>query len=284
MPEKPVVLPELGAPTTDTHAHLDMLDDPAGALERAAMAGIEFVCTIADATEHARGTLESLQSWIDEAAARLRDWDVPRTPPAVRIVVGVHPHNAKAFNAALESDVRSFAEDPRVCAIGEAGLDFHYNHSPRADQRRAYRRQLEIAHELHLPAILHLREAGDEGIDILREVGVPPAGCVLHCFTEGPETAERFLDLGCYISFAGAVTFARAEAIRAAAAIVPLERLLVETDSPFLAPTPYRGRPNEPAFVTLCAAKVAEVKGLDTAAVATAALANARNLFDRPRS
>jgi TatD DNase family protein len=172
-------------------------------------------------------------------------------------------------------------DDSRVRALGELGLDFHYDHSPHDDQRSMFRRQLALAHETGLPVVVHLREAHAEGLAILRDVGVPSAGCVIHCFTEGAELAEEFLDLSdsIVISFAGPVTFSKAEQIREAARVVPIDRLLVETDCPFLAPAPYRGRPNEPAFAVLNAAKVASAKGLEPAEVATAALANARRLF-----
>jgi len=199
----------------------------------------------------------------------------------VRLIVGWHPHNASAGDDALFARLRELAADPRVGGFGELGLDFHYDHSPRDDQRAWFRRHLELAREVGLPVEIHLREAHDEGLALLREVGVPEAGCIIHCFTEGPELAERFLELGCHISFAGPVTFKKAEALREAARIVPLDRLLVETDCPFLAPHPYRGRPNEPAFAVLNAATVADVKGVAHAEVAAAALENARTLFGR---
>lgn len=282
MPEKPVVLPKLGARTADTHAHLDMLDDPAGALERASLAGVMFICTVADATEHGRGTFESLQSWLDEAEQRMTDWGLPHPEaPEVVIVLGVHPHNAKAWNDEVEAELRELARDPRVRALGEMGLDYHYDHSPRELQRDVFRRQLEIAHELDLPAVLHLREAHEDGLAILSDVGLPPAGCIIHCFTEGPETAARFLEIGCHLSFAGPVTFSRGQDIRDAAATVPLDRLLVETDCPFMAPAPHRGHANEPAFAVLNVAKIADVKGVEPKEVALQVLENARRLFRR---
>jgi TatD DNase family protein len=148
-------------------------------------------------------------------------------------------------------------------------------------QRAAFEHHLSLAHELGFPVIVHLREAHDEGYAMLRNGGLPPAGCVLHCFTEDVATAERFLELGCWLSFAGPVTFKKAHAIREAAAITPLDRLLVETDCPFLAPEPFRGRKNEPAFTVLNARAVAVAKGLEPAEVAAAGLANARRLFAR---
>jgi TatD DNase family protein len=276
---RPVELPDLGAPVADTHAHLVMLDDPAGALERAAMARVSYIGAIVDATESPEGTFHNLATWLEEAGARLADWAVGASAPEVRIVLGTHPHNAKDHTPEVEADVAGWAEDPRVGAIGEIGLDYHYDHSPRGDQRRAFRSQVALAKRLGLPVVVHLREAHDEGYAILEEEGLPEAGCILHCFTEGPETAERFLALGCHISFAGPITFAKADPMREAVKVVPLDRLLAETDCPFLAPAPYRGRTNEPAWVTLVAAKLAEIRGEDPAELASSVVANARRLF-----
>jgi len=272
-------LPDLGALSVDAHAHLDMLDDPVGALERSARAGLALVATIVDLTESPETTLDGVEEWRTQAAERLRPDGL--VPPEVRLVVGWHPHNAKAHSEALLERLRELAADPRVGAIGEVGLDFHYDHSPRDDQRASFRMHVELAHETGLPVIVHLREAHEEGAATLAEVGVPPGGCVIHCFTEGPELAERFLDMGCSISFAGPVTFPKAHQLREAAAVVPLDRLLVETDCPFLTPHPYRGRTNEPAFAVLNAEAVAAAKAIAPAAVASAALENARVLFGR---
>jgi TatD DNase family protein len=166
-----------------------------------------------------------------------------------------------------------------VIAWGEIGLDYHYDHSPRGDQRRAFRSQLQLAKRLGLPAVVHLRDAHDEGYAILEEEGLPDAGCVVHCFTDGPELAKRFLDLGCHISFAGPVTFGKADQIREAARLVPLDRLLVETDCPFMAPAPYRGRTNEPAWAVLNAVRIAEVKGMGATELAASLYSNAKRLF-----
>ena len=272
-------LPDLGAPSVDAHAHLDMLDDPVAALVRAARAGIALVATVVDLTEEPEATLDGLSGWLDETAAALESDGL--AAPDVRLIVGWHPHNAKEGDESLFARLRALASDPRVGAFGELGLDFHYDHSPRDVQRAWFRRHLELAHEVGLPVEIHLREAHGEGAALLSEVGIPPAGCVIHCFTEGPALAERFLDLGCLISFAGPVTFKKADELREAARIVPLDRLLVETDCPFLAPHPYRGTRNEPAFAVLNAAAVAEARGADPAEVAAAALANARRLFGR---
>jgi TatD DNase family protein len=273
-------LPQLGASCADTHAHLDMLDDPAGALERAALAGVTFIATVADATEMPRGTYDSLQEWGDTAQQRLDEWGVPdRVPPTVRVIVGTHPHNAKGYSQLVAEDTMVLGADPRTVAIGEIGLDFHYAHSPQGAQRLAFRDQLVIAEQLDLPVVVHLREAHEEGLGILEQVGVPTAGCVIHCFTEGPELAKQFVELGCHVSFAGPITFKNADEIRAAAAVVPLDRILTETDCPFLAPEPYRGKTNEPAWTTFTVAALAQARGEDPAELAAASYANALKLF-----
>lgn len=285
MPKRPTELPRLGASTADTHAHLEMLDDPAGAIERAAMAGIDFIVTVVDVTETPEGTFDLLDSWIGEAQERLAEWELPDVKlPDVRIILGAHPHNAKDFDQAAEERMLAYVADPRVVGIGEIGLDFHYDHSPRIVQRHAFRKQLDGAHRCGLPAIVHLREAHEEGLGILKDVGMPDAGCVIHCFTGDAELVREFIDMGCYISFAGPVTFKNADAIRTAVAAVPLDRLLVETDCPFMAPEPYRGMANEPAWAVLTAAKVAEVRGIEPEVLAKATLENARRIFadDRP--
>jgi TatD DNase family protein len=290
---KTVVLPRLGAPTADTHAHLDMLADPAGALVRAARAEVTMVCTIVDLTEEPEVTFDGLAGWLAEAGEILGASegdtvgaeDLPGLdPPDVRLILGVHPHNASAYDAAMHETLRATARAAHsapVVGLGELGLDFHYDHSPRDAQRDAFRRQLSLAHELDLPVTVHLRDGHEEGMAILQECGVPRAGCIIHCFTEGPRTAERFLALSdaVYISLAGPVTFSKAQQIRDALQVVPLDRMLLETDSPFLAPAPYRGEPNEPAFTVLNAARIAEVLGLDMATVASCCLANARRVF-----
>jgi TatD DNase family protein len=275
-----VEVPRLGAQTADTHAHLDMLDDPAGALERAAVAGVMFIATVADVTEAPLGTFDAFGTWMTEAQERMDLWGVPHPEtPEMRIIVGVHPHNAKGYTPEVADTLRQLASDPRVGAIGETGLDFHYDHSPRDHQRRAFEAQLAMAHDLGLPVVVHIREAHEEGIAILRDVGVPKAGCIIHCFTEGPKTAELFLEMGCHLSFAGPVTFPRADILLQAVEVVPLDRLLAETDCPFMTPVPQRGRSNEPAWVTFTVQKLAEVKGLPSEEVAAAILTNARRVL-----
>jgi TatD DNase family protein len=277
--ERPVELPSIGR-VADTHAHLDMLDDPAGALARAAVAGVGFIATVADVTEDAERTFEQLASWEEAASRELATLPGPPPPlPVVRIIVGCHPHNASALDADAEERLRELACDPRVCAIGEAGLDFHYDHSPRDEQRRAFRASLAVARDVGLPVVVHLREAHEEGAAILAEEGVPGAGCIIHCFTEDAPLALRFVEMGCHVSFAGPTTFKKGGSMREAASVLPLDRILVETDCPFLAPEPYRGRRNEPAWVTLTAAVVADSRSEEPAQVAEALYGNARALL-----
>jgi TatD DNase family protein len=290
---KTVMLPDLGAPTADTHAHLDMLADPVGALVRAARSGVELVCSIVDLTEEPEVTLDGLSGWLTEAGRVLAASEgetvglqdpASLRAPEVRLILGVHPHNASRYDDAAHDRLRALVRslpDGLVVGLGELGLDFHYDHSPRDAQRDAFRRQLGLAHELGLPVTVHLRAAHDEGLAILAECGVPAAGCIIHCFTEGPKTAEAFLALSpaVMISIAGPVTFAKAQQIRDALAVVPLDRILAETDSPFLAPAPYRGEANEPAFVVMNVSKIAEVLGRPACEVAAATLANARRVF-----
>lgn len=283
---RPVPTPDFaGASIADTHAHLDMLDDPGLALARAALAGVRFIATVADVTEDAWRTYEELPSWLANAGEILASSghaDVPL--PRVRVVLGAHPHNASDWNAEAEAELRRLAGDPLTCALGEMGLDFHYDHSPRDRQRDVFAIHVGLAQELDLPGVVHLREAHVDGAGILREFGPLPAGFILHCFNLEPAAMEPFLELGCHVSFAGPVTFKKAEEVRESARAVPGGRLLTETDCPFMAPEPFRGRPCEPAFVVFTAARVAEARGEDLASCAQATFRAAEALLDRRRS
>ena len=279
---RPIAAPDFGGvPVADTHAHLDMLEDPTAALANAARAGIGFVATVADPSEDAARSYEELGAWLEYAVAQL---PAGTTLPAVRVILGVHPHNAKDFSPEVESLMRTLAADPLTCAVGEIGLDYHYDYSPRDVQRAVFRRQLELAHELALPAVVHLREAHEDGEAILREVGIPEAGCILHCYNLGPEPMRPFLELGCYVSLAGPVTFKKSDEIREAAALIPADRLLTETDCPFMAPEPFRGRKNEPALTLFTAARIAEARGEALPEFARTAYANALRVLDQERS
>ena len=197
----------------------------------------------------------------------------------VHATVGLHPHDASAGVATI-ADLFDGAHRP--VAVGECGLDYHYDHSPRDVQREAFAAQIALANRLGLPLVIHTREAWDDTFAILDAEGVP-ARTIFHCFTGGPDEARRALDRGAHVSFSGIVTFNGAPEVRAAAALVPLERTLVETDSPFLAPVPHRGKSNRPAWVPFVGARLAEVHGVAVEAVrdATRAAAEAAFALDR---
>jgi TatD DNase family protein len=281
MPSGPIELPRLGAQTADTHAHLDMLDDPAGALERASIAGVMLIVNVADLTESPENAFEHLEGWLEGAQQRLDDWEIPHgTPPQVRVIVGTHPHNAKSHTGTSVALLEEYAANPLTVGVGEIGLDFHYDHSPRDVQARVFEEQLAFACDSRLPVVIHLRDAFAEGVEIMERIGLPEAGCVMHCFTADTDEVREFLDMGCHISIAGPVTFKKADPLRTAVVVVPADRLLVETDAPFLAPEPHRGRPNEPAFVTLTVERIARLRGERTDVIARATMKNARRVFN----
>jgi len=188
--------------------------------------------------------------------------------------VGLHPHEASHG----VDTVRDLVGHPRVVAIGEAGLDHHYDHSPRDAQRVAFAEQIALAHQHDLPLVIHTREAWDETFDLLDAEGMPRR-CVFHCFTGGPDELDRCLERGAHVSFSGIVSFASATELRDAAVRCPLESMLVETDSPYLAPVPHRGRPNQPAWVAAVGTAIADLRGLPVADLARTTTANARRVF-----
>jgi TatD DNase family protein len=187
---------------------------------------------------------------------------------------GLHPHEAK-FGV---DTIVGFLDDPHVIAIGECGLDYYYDHSPRELQREAFAAQIQLAHERHLPLVVHTRDAWDDTFDVLAAEGAPER-LIFHCFTGGPAEANRCLDLGAFLSFSGIVTFPSSSEVKAAAARCPMDRMLAETDSPYLAPVPKRGRTNQPAFVTHVVQHLADLLDLPTERVRAATAANARLAF-----
>jgi TatD DNase family protein len=255
----------------DSHAHLDFddfRDDLPGVLARAAAAGVGRI--VAVGLWRGPGDFGNA---LDLARAR---------PGTFSATVGVHPHECGRVPEEDWAESARLARDPLVVGVGETGLDYHYDLSPRPVQQASFRRSIAIAREAGKPLVVHVREADADCAAILGVEGVPPAGGVIHCFTGDAAAARAYLDLGLLISVAGVVTFRNAEAIREAVRIVPRDRLLVETDSPFLAPVPFRGKRNEPARVALVAEKVAEIWGATLAEVAEATTANARRLFRLP--
>jgi len=275
----------------DSHCHLQdefgprddgpvepRADRLAGAIARASEAGVtRLVCVGTGATS----SIEAV-----DLARSLRRPGGPAAAEGVALwaTVGLHPHDAvegvDGLDALLAAEVthRPDGVDPVVVGIGECGLDYHYDHSPRPVQREAFALQIELARRHDLALVVHTRDAWDDTFDLLA-AGGPPERTIIHCFTGGPDEARRSLDLGASLSFSGVVTFKNAGDVREAAALCPPDRLLVETDSPFLTPVPHRGTPNEPARVPLVGAAIAQVKGVETAEVASWSTANARRAF-----
>jgi len=252
----------------DSHCHIDMPQfdaDRDEVVARARAAGLAEMLIVGEADENA-----GLQRALDVAAK----FALPAT-------AGVHPHQARLAEDATWDEIAGLAREGRILAIGEIGLDFHYDYSPRDAQRKVFRRQIRLARDVGLPIVVHTREADDETAAILEEEGARETGGVIHCFTGGPALARRALDLGFLISFSGILAFPRAEVIQQVAREVPEDRLLVETDAPFLAPPPHRGKRNEPAFVVEVARRLAALRGSSVEAIGKAARRNYARLFRR---
>ncbi len=213
---------------------------------------------------------------IDELFELSRKYD------RLYIALGLHPHEAKDWNASAEASLREAATQPKVVAIGECGLDFYYNHSEPDQQRHAFAAQIRIARELKKPIIVHCRDAWDEVMTLLETEGNGEIRGVFHCFTGGPQLLPRIAALDFYISFSGIVTFKNAKEIQAAAKEAPADRILVETDCPFLAPQQMRGKRNEPAYVWHVAEKVAELRNEELDALCARCVDNTRALFNLP--
>lgn len=197
-------------------------------------------------------------------------------------VVGIHPHEAKYFDENTLPALAALLQQPRIVGVGEIGLDYYYDHSPREIQRDVFARQLDFAYEQGVPAVFHVRDAHGDVTDLFRaQRGRLPAG-VLHCYTGSVESAREYLSMGFYISFSGSVTFKNAHNLQEAARYVPIDRLLVETDSPYLAPAPMRGQRNEPAYVRYVAEKVAELRGIPLEELIAQTTANVERLYGLP--
>jgi len=250
----------------DSHAHLDFEDyqDLDAVIARAREAGLVHVVVVGQFPRPRRAL---------ELARRDRAF--------FSATAGIHPHDAAQATAQDFDDLRRLCEEPDVIAVGECGLDFHYDRSPREVQREVFVEQIRLAKQVRKPLVVHTREADLETADILaRELG--PDGGVIHCFTSDWTAAQRYLALGMSLSFSGVLTFKNADAVRDAAARAPLDRLLVETDCPFLAPLPHRGKRNEPAFVAHTAARLAQVRGLPAEEIAIITTGNARRALRLP--
>ncbi|NLN07347.1 MAG: TatD family hydrolase [Firmicutes bacterium] len=250
---------------TDSHAHLideRFQQDYEQVLERARTAGVTTIINVG-------------YDLASSAAA----CDLAEKAEGLYAAVGIHPHEASSYTAETARMLRKLAAHPKVVALGEMGLDYYYNHSPRHVQQEVFRKQLGLARELSLPVIIHDRDAHDDLYRILCEENAQEVGGVLHCFSGDTAFAAKCLQLGFYLSLAGPVTFQNAGELLEVAKMVPSERLLIETDAPYLAPVPYRGRRNEPAYVRLVAEKIAALRGMETAEVAEMTSRNARAVF-----
>lgn len=261
----------MASPLVDSHCHIagpEFTDDLAAVVERARGAGVEHAFVILAADDEPE---------LQQAETVTRAW------PEVRYAIGVHPHAAGKFSgdpAGAGHQVRAcIARQPLARAVGEIGLDYHYDYAPRDAQQQVLRAQVRVARELGLPVVIHSREAEDDTFSILAEEQAAEVGGVFHCFTGDRAMARRVLDAGYYLSLAGIVTFPKALELKDVARMVPEDRLLIETDSPFLAPVPHRGGRNEPAHVARVAEVIAELRGTSAEAVGQAALSNFRRLF-----
>jgi TatD DNase family protein len=256
----------------DSHAHIEMHDfdsDRTAVIQRAREAGVDIIVCVGDGEVAA-----------DSHAAA---FDLAEKHPYIYTTVGVHPHEARLFDSELEEKLKDLSQHERVIAWGEIGLDYHYDNSPRDVQREAFRRQLQLARERSLPAVIHTREAETDTLMVLKEewAGAGLSG-VIHCFTGTREFAERAIELGFLISFSGVVTFKKSEDLRETARRLPIDRILIETDAPFLAPVPYRGRRNEPALVIETARAIAGLRDTPVEEIGRITSDNFRRIFRLP--
>ncbi len=254
----------------DSHCHLDFPDfqeDFDAVLSRAEEAGIKTMMTICTHVTK-----------FDQVH------DIAKAHDHIYCTVGIHPHNADSEPEVSVDDLVGWASNPKVIGLGETGLDYFYEHSPREIQQKQFRTHIEAARALDLPVIIHTRDAEEDTLTMIEEeMAKAPFKGLIHCFSASKEFAERVVDLGLYISISGIVTFKKANDLRDAIKDVPLDRLLVETDAPYLAPIPKRGKRNEPAYTAFTAAKVAEVKGVDVETLAKATTDNFFTLFSKAK-
>jgi TatD DNase family protein len=255
----------------DSHAHLDSSEfdgDLDEVISRALSNDVRGILTIGCLNEQREAASAVLQ--------------LTESRPGIFASFGVHPHDAQSFDEAAEHQIARLLEHPKVIGVGEIGLDYYYSHSPKRAQRSAFRRQIQLAKKQGKPVIVHSRDAEEETVQILeREFSESSQDAgILHCFTGSVEMAERCLKRGFYVSFGGIITFKNAEGLRKVARRVPLDRLLIETDSPYLAPVPMRGKRNEPAYVIWVARQLAELRGEELEEIGRVTTANFGRLFN----
>lgn len=249
----------------DTHTHLNdvkFVDDLDEVIQRASDAGVErmIVCGY---------DLQSSESAVQLANAY----------ESVFATVGIHPHDAKSYDEHAENILKKLAADRKALAIGEIGLDFHYNFSPREKQFAAFEAQIQLAKKLGLPIVVHSRESNPEALEILKSRSRDIVGCVFHCFSGDADFAREVLEMGFYIGIDGPITYKASQKLRDVVAMCPLDRLLIETDCPYLTPVPHRGKRNEPAYVVYVAEQIAAIKGLTLEVLAQTTTDNAKKLF-----
>ncbi|MHB1508220.1 MAG: TatD family hydrolase [Acidimicrobiales bacterium] len=257
---------------TDSHCHLQSSDDLGGVIERGRESGVRRLVFVGTDEASSREAAIAVGERSGSGSPAVEMWST----------VGLHPHDASTGVGGVGRLLRELYSSGRlssqVVAVGECGLDYHYDYSPRAVQRDAFAAQIAFAHQYGLALVVHTREAWDDTFAIIDREGAP-ARLVLHCFTGGPQEAAACLERGAYLSFSGIVTFPSATDVRDAVTVCPIERLLVETDAPFLTPVPHRGKPNEPSYIPVIGAQIAALKGLGEAAVAQATTSNAAVVF-----
>lgn len=248
----------------DTHAHLVSLEDVEGAVNRAYEAGVAKIISVSTGLDSSYATIEIANMYEIVFAA-----------------VGIHPHSASQYMEETFSKIENTVLQKEVVAVGETGLDYHYMNSPKEIQIESFQAHIDMATKFALPFVVHVREADEDMLSILRESNLKKNPGVIHCFSGNYETAKQYLELGFFISFSGIVTFNRAADVREAAKKIPFDRILIETDSPYLAPVPLRGKKNEPANVKYIAQVVAEVRNIDTKTLQEQLLKNTLELFPK---
>lgn len=249
----------------DTHAHLDdrqFKEDQGLVIERARRAGVELIVNVGYNIASARQTVE-----------------LTRKYDFIYGTVGMHPHDAKDLDGEGIRVLKQLAQDPKIVAIGEIGLDYYWNHSPHDVQQRVFRRMIDLAREVKLPIVIHDRDAHEDIFKIIKEEGAAEVGGVFHCYSGSWPLAKEAIKMGFFISIAGPITFQNAKKTVEVVKEIPLEHLLIETDCPYLAPMPYRGKRNEPAYVVHVAEAIAQIKGLSLEETAQATLDNGKRAF-----
>jgi TatD DNase family protein len=261
------MIPQASLGLIDSHAHIqgkEYSGEAEEVIRRAGEAGVEQIVVVGGAGDMSSNT---------EAVSLAESY------PNLYATIGMHPHDAKDVSEEELGKLKKLAAHPKVIAVGETGLDYYYNHSPHEVQRQVFAHFIQLAVEIGLPLVVHERDAARETAEMIRNEGSGRVRGVIHCFTGNYEAARNYLDLGFYLSFSGIVTFKNADLLRDVVRRVPLDRMFIETDSPYLTPVPYRGKRNEPAYVRLVAETVAQVKGLTLKDVARVTTKNVRELF-----